>query len=136
MNQTLLIWLYAIALAAAYLLIALAVSVFSRLSLKRSGSSVGKHIIEIDTETDSLEYELRLALAASAFQKTDIIVWIGGRSPTKREALDIVRRMRRRHKNIFYKIFQNTQPFSSLMCLIDEAASNKHKMLKRRVHEL
>ena len=105
MNQTLLIWLYAVALATIYLLIALAVSIFSRLWLRKNPkTSFAKHVIEIDTEPDALEYELRLALAASAFRKTDIVVLIGGRSPTRREAMDIVRRMRRRHKNIFYKM--------------------------------
>jgi hypothetical protein len=105
MNQTLLIWLYAVALAAIYLFVALAVSIFSRLSLRKNPkSSISEQVIEIDTETELLEYELRLALAASAFRKTNIIVFIGAESPSGREALDIVRRMRRRHKNIFYKM--------------------------------
>ena len=105
MNPTLLIWLYAAALAAIYLLIALVVSICSRLWLRKNPKiSIAKHVIEIDTEPDALEYELRLALATSVFRKTDIVVLIGGRSPARRETLDIVRRMRRRHKNISYKM--------------------------------
>ena len=53
MNQTLLIWLYAVALAAVYLFVALAVSIFSRLSLRKNPkSSISEQVIEIDTETD------------------------------------------------------------------------------------
>ncbi len=104
MNPVVRIWIYGAALAAIYLWIALTISIFSRRSLRKRYASVTKNRIELRAKADALEYELRLALLASVFYRADIVVRIDGDEAQREEAMDIVRRMRRRHKNIFCKM--------------------------------
>lgn len=103
MNQTLLLWLYAIGLAAVYMLIYAVLVWFSRRALFTKGKATRrKDIVEIKADAKELEFDLRLALAANAWRRADIVVNIPKNAAERDDMIDTVRMMRRRHKNIFY----------------------------------
>ena len=77
---------------------------FASAELSRSGAVREKDSIQIYAEADSLEYYLRVALAASESDHMTIVVNIPRHDGRKQEMKAIVRMMRRRHKNIFYRI--------------------------------
>ena len=105
MNQTLLLWLYAAGISVGYMLIYVLVFCFSRRSLFQKDRLLrtGERM-ELLADGDSLEYDLRLALAASGFRRMDIIVRIPKNAEMRDDMIDTVRMMRRRHKNIFYTV--------------------------------
>ena len=91
-------------IAALYLVCRFLICRFASAELSRSGAVREKDSIQIYAEADSLEYYLRVALAASAMDRMTIIVNIPKHDGRKQEMKAIVRMMRRRHKNIFYRI--------------------------------
>ena len=103
-SQLLHIFLCAACIALVYLVFYLMIMRFACAELSKSGASRGKDAIQIYAGADSLEYYLRIALAASAAERITIIVNIPKNDSRKNEMKDIVRMMRRRHKNIFYRI--------------------------------
>jgi hypothetical protein len=96
--------LCAVGLVFLYLAVYFCICRFARGELSRSGASYEDGAIRIYAEAESLEYYLRIALAASGADRVTIIVNIPRNSAKKNEMLEIVRMMRRRHKNIFYTI--------------------------------
>ena len=77
---------------------------YASAELSKSGASVVKDAIQIYASADSLEYYLRIAIAASGGDRVTIIVNIPKNDGRKHEMKEIVRMMRRRHKNIFYRM--------------------------------
>ena len=105
MNQMLLLWLYAAGISAGYMLIYIFVFCFSRRAVFKKGkASRAENCIELRSDVESLEYDLRLALAANAFRRMDIVVRIPKNAEVRDDMIDIVRMMRRRYKNIFYQL--------------------------------
>ena len=105
MNQILLIWLCAAAIASGGFLMMWIVAVLSETALSKNPRvSLEKHRVSIFAQSDVLEYELRLSLMAGVFRRMDIIVLIPRNDPSEAEMTDLILKMRRRHKNIFYKM--------------------------------
>ena len=77
---------------------------YARAELSRGGASWEDDSIQIYAEADSLEYYLRIAIAASANDRVAIVVNISESDGRKNEMRETVRMMRRRHKNIFYRM--------------------------------
>ena len=77
---------------------------YASAELSKSGASVEDDAIQIYADADSLEYYLRIAIAANADDRVTIIVNIPKSDVRKDEMKEIVRMMRRRHKNIFYRM--------------------------------
>ncbi len=77
---------------------------YASAELSKSGASVEDDAIQIYANADSLEYYLRIAIAANAGDRVTIIVNIPKNDGKKNEMKEIVRMMRRRHKNIFYRM--------------------------------
>ncbi|MBQ8497718.1 MAG: hypothetical protein IJ489_09735 [Clostridia bacterium] len=102
MNQTLSIWLCSAGIAVCYLFAYTVVFYFSRLSLTDKGKW-RDGIFYLDADADSLEYDLRVALAANGFQRTDIVVMIPRDDAKRREMTETVHMMRRQYQNIFYQ---------------------------------
>ena len=103
-SQLLHIFLCAACIALLYLFFYVIVVRFACAELSKSGALREKDAIQIYAQADSLEYYLRIALAASAADHMTIIVNIPKTDSRKNERKEIVRMMRRRHKNIFYRI--------------------------------
>ena len=106
MNISQLSWLCLSAAGIAFLYFILYFLIFryARAELSRSGASWEDDAIQIYAEADSLEYYLRIAIAASANDCMQIIVNISENDSRKNEMRETVRMMRRRHKNIFYRM--------------------------------
>ena len=106
MNISQLSWLClsAAGIAILYLVLYFCICEYARAELSRSGASWEDDAIQIYAEADSLEYYLRIAIAASANDRVSIIVNISKNDNRKNEMREIVRMMRRRHKNIFYRM--------------------------------
>lgn len=105
MNQILLIWLCAAAIASGGLLVLWIFAMVSGTALSKNPRvSLEDDRVAIFARSDTLEYELRLALTASVFRRRDIIVLIARNDPSEAEMTDLILKMRRRHKNIFYKM--------------------------------
>lgn len=106
MNISQLSWLCLSAAGIAFLYLVLYFLIFryARAELSRSGASWEDDAIQIYAEADSLEYYLRIAIAANANDRVPIIVNISESDGKKNEMRETVRMMRRRHKNIFYKM--------------------------------
>ena len=106
MNISQLSWLCLSAAGIAFLYFILYFLIFryARAELSRSGASWEDDAIQIYAEADSLEYYLRIAIAANANDRVPIIVNISESDGKKNEMRETVRMMRRRHKNIFYKM--------------------------------
>ena len=77
---------------------------FSRAELKKTDSVWEEDAILLYVEAEALEYYLRMALAASGTKRSDIIVNISRTDSRKEEMKGIVYAMRRKHKNIFYRM--------------------------------
>ena len=90
------------AIAFVYLLFYFIVFRFASSELSQIGASREKDAIRIYADAESLEYYLRVAIAASGRERLAIIVHIRKDDPGQNEMKAIVRMMRRRHKNIFY----------------------------------
>ena len=103
-NHLFYLFLCAACIALLYLLFYFLIIRYARVELSRSGAVREKDAIQIYAEVDSLEYYLRVALAASASDRMTIVVNIPKHDRRKSEMKAIVRMMRRRHKNIFYRI--------------------------------
>ena len=106
MNIPPIVWLClsAAGIAFLYLVLYFCIYEYARAELSRSGASWEDDAIQIYAEADSLEYYLRIAIAASANDHVAIIVNISENDSRKNEMKQIVRMMRRRHKNIFYRM--------------------------------
>ncbi|MBR6743694.1 MAG: hypothetical protein IKM00_00550 [Clostridia bacterium] len=92
----------AFGIAVLYFIILLGICRTARAELLRRGAVWENGVIRIVAEAESLEYDLRAALAASSFARVRIIVSIPKDDAMEDEMKDTVRMMRRRHKNIFY----------------------------------
>ena len=103
-DQILCLCLSAAGIAFLYFIFYFCIFEYARAELARSGASWEDDAIQIYAEAESLEYYLRIALASSANDRVTIIVNISGSDPKKNEMKEIVRMMRRRHKNIFFRI--------------------------------
>lgn len=106
MNTDHLLYLFVCAagIALLYLVFYFLVIRYARAELSRSGAAREKDSIQIYAEADSLEYYLRVALAASAADRMTIVVNIPKHDKRRSEMKATVRMMRRRHKNIFYRM--------------------------------
>jgi hypothetical protein len=106
MNISQLSWLCLSAAGIAFLYLVLYFLIFryARAELSRSGASWEDDAIQIYAEADSLEYYLRVAIAASSDDRVTIIVNIPKNNGRKNEMRETVRMMRRIHKNIFYRM--------------------------------
>ena len=94
----------ALGIALIYLILYDLVVRYASAELSASGALREKDAIQIYARADSLEYYLRVALAASASDRITIIVNISKNDRNKDEMKEIVHMMRRRHKNIFYRM--------------------------------
>ena len=103
-NHILWLCLSAAGIAFLYLVLYFCIYEYARAELSRSGASWENDAIQIYADADSLEYYLRIAIAASANDHVPIIVNISENDSRKNEMREIVRMMRRRHKNIFYRM--------------------------------
>jgi hypothetical protein len=106
MNTSQILWLClcAAGIAVLYLIGHLGLCRYARAELSRSGAVWENDAIQIYAEADSLEYYLRVAIAASSDDRVTIIVNIPKNNGRKNEMRETVRMMRRRHKNIFYRM--------------------------------
>ena len=106
MNITRILWLClsAAGIAFLYFVFYFFICEYARAELSRGGASWEDDAIQIYADADSLEYYLRIAIAASANNHVPIIVNISENDSRKNEMRETVRMMRHRHKNIFYKI--------------------------------
>ena len=106
MNTSQILWLClcATGIAVLYLICHFCICRYARAELSRSGASWEDDAIQIYAEAESLEYYLRVAIAASANDRVTIIVNISWSDRKKNEMRETVRMMRRRHKNIFYRM--------------------------------
>ena len=77
---------------------------FAGAELKKIDATWEENAILLYVEAEALEYYLRMALAASGDRRLDIIVNIPKTESRKDEMKEIVRAMRRKHKNIFYRM--------------------------------
>ncbi len=103
MNFWLKILICAVFVAVLYLVFRIMMVLFADSELFRSELVQRKeNAIEIFAEIDSLEYYLRLALAAS--DEIAIVVYIGKGCAYQDEMTDIVTRMHREHKNVSYRL--------------------------------
>ena len=103
-NQILWLCLSAAGIAVLYLVLYFCICEYARAELFRSGASWADDAIQIYADADSLEYYLRIAIAASASDRVPIIVNISASDGKRNEMKQTVRMMRRRHKNIFYRM--------------------------------
>ena len=103
-NQILWLCLSAAGIAFLYFIFCFFICEYARAELSRSGASWEDDAIQIYAEADSLEYYLRIAIAASASDRVPIIVNISASDGKRNEMKQTVRMMRRRHKNIFYRM--------------------------------
>jgi len=103
-NQLFYLFLCAAGIALIYLVFYFLVVRYARAELSRSGAVREKDAIQIYADADSLEYYLRVALAASVPDRMTIVVNIPKHDRRRSEMKAIVRMMRRRHKNIFYRM--------------------------------
>lgn len=95
---------FAIAIAFVYLFLYFLLFRFARAELKKIDASWEENAILLYVEAEALEYYLRMALAASGNKQMDIIVNIPKTDDKKDEMKEIVYAMRRKHKNIFYRM--------------------------------
>jgi len=95
---------FTIVIALAYLLLYFLFFRFARAELKRIDAAWEEDAILLYVEAEALEYYLRMALAASGSRRLDIIVNIPKTDGKKDEMKKIVCAMRRKHKNIFYRM--------------------------------
>lgn len=95
---------FAIAIALIYLFLYFLLFRFARAELKKIDASWEENTILLYVEAEALEYYLRMALAASGNKQIDIIVNIPKTDDKKDEMKEIVYAMRRKHKNIFYRM--------------------------------
>jgi hypothetical protein len=105
MNQIFLIWLFAVGIFAAYLLIDLAVVSFFRKEL--SGNAISSRegdTLHIYANAEALEYYLRAAIVSSENQKIEIVVNIPRTDSKREDMIETVRMMRRKYKNISYRM--------------------------------
>lgn len=98
------IFLFAIVIALAYLLLYFLFFRFARAELKKIDAKREENAILLYVEADALEYYIRLAIAASGTKHMDIIVNIPKTDSQKDEMKEIVYAMRRKYKNIFYRM--------------------------------
>ena len=103
-GQLLTIVICALTIALLYSLVHFIIFRFASAELSKSGASRERDAIRIYADAESLEYYLRVAIAASGRERLTIIVHIRKDDPGQNEMKAIVRMMRRRHKNIFYRI--------------------------------
>ncbi|MBE6665303.1 MAG: hypothetical protein E7603_03645 [Ruminococcaceae bacterium] len=96
--------LSAIAIAFVYLFFYFLFFRFAHAELKKINASWEENAILLYVEAEALEYYLRMALAASGNKRQDIIVNIPRTDSRKDEMKAIVCAMRRKHKNIFYRM--------------------------------
>ncbi len=106
MNTSEIFWLClcAATIAFLYLICYFLICRYARAELLRSGALREKDAIQIYAEVESLEYDLRMAIAASGMTRVTIIVNIAENDGNKNEMKETVRMMRRKHKNIFYRM--------------------------------
>lgn len=106
MNIYQILWLClsALGIAFLYFIFHFCICEYARAELSRSGASWEDDAIQIYADADSLEYYLRIAIAASESGRVPIIANISASDPKKNEMRETVRMMRRRHKNIFYRM--------------------------------
>lgn len=95
---------FAMVIALVYLLCYFLFYRFSHAELKKIDSVWEENAILLYVEAEALEYYLRMALAASGKKRLDIIVNISRTDSKKDEMKGIVYAMRRKHKNIFYRM--------------------------------
>ena len=103
-NEILWLCLCAAGIAFLYLIFYFGFCRYARAELLHGGALREKDAIQIYAEAESLEYYLRVAIAASGAERLTIIVNIPKNDGKKDEMKEIVRMMRRRHKNIFYRM--------------------------------
>ena len=95
---------FTIVIAIIYLILYFLFFRFARAELKKIDAAWEENAILLYVEAEALEYYLRMALVASGDRRLDIIVNIPKTECRKDEMKGIVHAMRRKHKNIFYRI--------------------------------
>ncbi len=95
---------FAMVIGLVYLLFYFLFFRFARAELKKIETAWEEDAILLYVEAEALEYYLRMALAASGNKRLDIIVNISKTDSRKDEMKEIVYAMRRKYKNIFYRI--------------------------------
>lgn len=98
------ICVFTIVIALIYLCLYVLFFRFARAELKKIDVVREENAILLYVEADALEYYLRMALIASGNKRLDIIVNIPRTDGKKDEMKAIVCAMRRKHKNIFYRM--------------------------------
>ena len=95
---------FTIAIALVYLLCYFLFFRFARAELKKINVEWEENALLLYVEAEALEYYLRLAIATSGNKHLDIIVNIPKTDSRKDEMKEIVYAMRRKYKNIFYRM--------------------------------
>ena len=95
---------FAVALALIYLLLYYLFFRFATAELKKIDAKREENAILLYVEAEALEYYLRLAIATSGNKHLDIIVNIPKTDSRKDEMKEIVYVMRRKYKNIYYRM--------------------------------
>lgn len=95
---------FAVVIALVYLLCYFLFFRFACAELKKIDSVWEEKNILLYVDAEKLEYYLRMALVASGTKHLNIIVNISKTDRKKEEMKEIVYAMRRKHKNIFYRI--------------------------------
>lgn len=103
MNFGLEILIAALLVAFLYYVFRMIYILFARHELDASACNRKADAIEVFADANSLEYYLRMALAAAEEQMA-VIAYIKKESVDKDEMLDIVARFRRTHKNLSYRL--------------------------------
>lgn len=98
------VFAFAMAIALIYLFFYFLFFRFAKAELKKINAVRKENAILLYVEVEALEYYLRMALAASGNKRLDIIVNIPKTESRKDEMKEIVYAMRRKHKNIFYRM--------------------------------
>ncbi|MBQ3490038.1 MAG: hypothetical protein IJA86_05580 [Clostridia bacterium] len=95
---------FAVVIALIYLLCYFLFSRFARAELKKIDALREENAILLYVEAEALEYYLRMAIAVSGCEQVDIIVNIPKTESKKEEMKDIIYTMRRKYKNIYYRM--------------------------------
>jgi hypothetical protein len=105
MNPIFAIWTCAAAITALYLLGYFCVFRYAQRTICcHRNTHLQNDTIEIYANARALEYDIRLSLVLADVKRLRIIVNIPKNDAASAEMLDTVRMMRRRHKNIFYRM--------------------------------
>lgn len=101
-------WLYILISALVVALVNLAVRRLAVRMAKREltlfGARICDDVIEVYADAKSLEYYTRCALMAADENRISVIVYVPRAHIEKDEMLDTIAKLRRRHKNLTYRL--------------------------------